>query len=222
VYFQYGTSTAYGGQTAAGPLSAGLSDITGLIAAAPALPMSLSAALTGLAPGTLYHFRLVASNPDGTAYGSDQTFTTGSVAQPPAAPVLGRLAISPSRLRAQGGRGASTSAARARRGATISYTDSQAATATFTVQRPRRGYRVGRSCDLRRPRTSRSRLKRCTRYVNLGTFTHDDTGGRARLHFTGRVKGRPLAPGRYRLALSARNPARLRSRTLTVGFSVIR
>jgi hypothetical protein len=32
--------------------------------------------LTGLSPGTTYHFRLVATNGNGTTNGNDQTFTT--------------------------------------------------------------------------------------------------------------------------------------------------
>jgi hypothetical protein len=35
-----------------------------------------SAILDGLAPGMTYHFRAVAINPGGTAYGEDRTFTT--------------------------------------------------------------------------------------------------------------------------------------------------
>jgi hypothetical protein len=39
-------------------------------------PRPLSLSLQGLAAGTLYHYRLVASNTYGTVYGTDQTFTT--------------------------------------------------------------------------------------------------------------------------------------------------
>lgn len=49
---------------------------------------AVSAALSGLLPNALYHVRLVASNSDGTTFGSDQTFTTKSD-PPPRAPVLG-------------------------------------------------------------------------------------------------------------------------------------
>jgi hypothetical protein len=38
--------------------------------------MNVSANLTGLAGGTTYHYRVDASNPSGTACGSDRTFTT--------------------------------------------------------------------------------------------------------------------------------------------------
>ncbi len=39
-------------------------------------PQSVSASVTGLAPGTTYHFQVVASNSAGTTTGPDETFTT--------------------------------------------------------------------------------------------------------------------------------------------------
>ena len=63
--FQFGTPTNYGAQTA--PASAG--------SGSAAVPVS--ATLTGLAPGTTYHYRLAATNSDGqTTTGTDRTFTT--------------------------------------------------------------------------------------------------------------------------------------------------
>jgi hypothetical protein len=57
--------------------------------AAGATAQNLSASLTGLVPGALYHVRLVATNSAGTTFGQDQTFTTAQApALPP--PVLGR------------------------------------------------------------------------------------------------------------------------------------
>jgi len=45
-----------------------------------------------LQPATVYHYRLVATNPGGTVYGSDQTFTTGAypasiIQEPPGGPL---------------------------------------------------------------------------------------------------------------------------------------
>lgn len=62
--FEYGTSTAYGGLTPALNLAPG----------AGAVPVS--AAVSGLAAGTTYHYRLVATNADGTAASADATFST--------------------------------------------------------------------------------------------------------------------------------------------------
>src|SRR5262249_15580430 len=39
-------------------------------------PQSASANVIGLTPGTIYHFRAVATNADGTTNGADQTFQT--------------------------------------------------------------------------------------------------------------------------------------------------
>ncbi len=50
---------------------------------------SVTAPLTGLIPGGLYHVRLVAINGAGTTFGPDQTFTTARAAAPPP-PVLGQ------------------------------------------------------------------------------------------------------------------------------------
>jgi hypothetical protein len=65
--FQWGTTTSYGRQTQP-------ATVTGT---APAL---IAAQLTGLQPGTVYHFRLETSNiDDGVTDGADQTFTTPAV-----------------------------------------------------------------------------------------------------------------------------------------------
>jgi hypothetical protein len=63
-YFQVGTTNRYGAQT--GPTAAG----TGTAA------VNATAGLTGLAPATKYHFRLVATNSGGTTLGADKSFTT--------------------------------------------------------------------------------------------------------------------------------------------------
>lgn len=61
---QYGTTTAYGSTA---PCSSALSGSS----AAP-----ISVALSGLAPGTTYHYRVTATNVSGTTNGADATFTT--------------------------------------------------------------------------------------------------------------------------------------------------
>jgi hypothetical protein len=63
-HFDYGRTTAYGARSpdaAAGSANAAA---------------AVTAALSGLARKTLYHYRLVASNPSGTTLGGDATFTT--------------------------------------------------------------------------------------------------------------------------------------------------
>lgn len=63
--FQYGTTKAYGAATAAqGPTAAVKRNV------------AVSAGVAGLAPGTTYHYRLVATNASGSKAGGDRTFTT--------------------------------------------------------------------------------------------------------------------------------------------------
>lgn len=72
--FEYGTSTLYGSSAPCaatpGPGSA---------------PVEVSAALSGLAPATTYHYRLAASSAAGQAVGVDGTFTTTA---PPSVPLV--------------------------------------------------------------------------------------------------------------------------------------
>ena len=65
VQFDYGTTTSYGTTVAASQ-----SPVTGSTA------VSVSANLSGLAPNTLYHYRVDATNSAGITYGADSTFTT--------------------------------------------------------------------------------------------------------------------------------------------------
>ena len=77
--FQIGPDTGYGGE---------LSGIAG----SGSEPVAVSATFTNLQPGTLYHYRVLASNQDGISYGADQTTTTtpapNSLLQPLAPPMI--------------------------------------------------------------------------------------------------------------------------------------
>lgn len=66
-YFQWGTSTAYGSTSPEPP---------GTDAGSEKATVAAETALSGLAPNTTYHYRLVATNSFGTTYGADQNFTT--------------------------------------------------------------------------------------------------------------------------------------------------
>jgi hypothetical protein len=66
VYFEYGTTIAYGMTTGTQAIGSGTSDVP------------VSAVVSGLAgmADTTYHFRIVETSTAGTFYGADQTFTT--------------------------------------------------------------------------------------------------------------------------------------------------
>jgi hypothetical protein len=38
--------------------------------------------------------------------------------------------------------------------------------------------------------------------VSVGSFTHRDRAGNVKVHFTGRMRGQKLTPGRYLLVLT--------------------
>jgi hypothetical protein len=61
---EYGTSTSYGSTTASVSAGSGTKDT----------PVSVS--LSGLSPGTTYHYRVTATSSAGTAHGADGIFTT--------------------------------------------------------------------------------------------------------------------------------------------------
>jgi phosphodiesterase/alkaline phosphatase D-like protein len=67
---QYGLTTAYGMQNFAGTL------------APVTTPVTVSAQLTGLAPATLFHYRIVAFHGSVASYGSDATFFTEPAKRP--------------------------------------------------------------------------------------------------------------------------------------------
>ena len=70
-HFEYGTTAAYG-QTVPFPEGDVGTGVT---------PRTIWATTSGLAPGTTYHYRVVATNELGTVAGADQTFTTETSAQ---------------------------------------------------------------------------------------------------------------------------------------------
>jgi hypothetical protein len=66
-HFQYGTTTGYGATTPLGPAGNGTVSI------------KISQFISGLQSGTIYHYRVVATNATGTTNGKDRTFTTARV-----------------------------------------------------------------------------------------------------------------------------------------------
>jgi CSLREA domain-containing protein len=125
----------------------------------------------------------------------------GGTTGPTAIAALSNLAVTPKSFVAAS-RGGSIAQAR---GARVSYSSTQQATTTFRVQRKLRGYRKGRRCVLRRP-AGVARPRRCTLFRRVrGSFTHQTAVGQNSFRFTGRLRGRKLRVGAYRLNAVARN-----------------
>ena len=118
-------------------------------------------------------------------------------------------------------KGPSVAAVRkAKVGTTVHYTLSEFATVRFAVERARGGRRVRGTC---RPPTRRNqRRSPCTSYRRLrGSFTHAEEQGPNRFKFTGRLRGRKLGPGRYRLVATATDAAGNRSKPKRVKFTIV-
>lgn len=133
------------------------------------------------------------------------------------APLLSGLALAPTRFRAAPS-GASVAT---RVGATLRFSLSEPGSVTFRAQRATKGRRVNGRC---RRATAKNRRRRvCTRFVAVrGSFTTSGVAGANTLRFRGRVGGRRLRPGRYRLVAVARDAAGNASAPARTPFRIVR
>jgi hypothetical protein len=136
----------------------------------------------------------VVTNTTGSVTGTDHTFTTsqptpapGSPPKAPGspAPKLAKLKVTPATLSVT-------------QSATVSYTDTQAARTTLTLQRAMPGRLDRRVCSNASKHNHRHR--HCVRWVNAGqTFTHVDAPGSNHFRFPARQTTHKLAQGHYRV-----------------------
>ena len=137
-----------------------------------------------------------------------------SVTNPPAAavpyplpaPRLQRLSVAPSTFAAARNGATTRRTPRRRMGTKVSYRVDIASSVRFTVQRVLMGRRTSRSrgarCAASTP--ARRRFSVCMRYVTVrGGFSQTARAGANSFYFMGRLSGRTLKPGRYRLLATA-------------------
>ncbi|MDX6668273.1 MAG: hypothetical protein QOK04_1653 [Solirubrobacteraceae bacterium] len=170
---------------------------------------SFGALLLTLKPGG-YDWRFVSQN---------TTFTdSGSTAcHDKVAPSFRSLSLRPRTFRSAA-RGASLARAT---GATLRFNLTEAAAMRFAIERALAGRRVGRSCVA--PKRSNRSRPACTRFVTLaGSFGAQGKRGSNRLRFTGRLNGRRLALGGYRLALVPTDAAQNSGAPARIGFTIAR
>ena len=194
----------------------GSSAIDSVPASAISLPFGITPSATDLAGNP----RVVDGNGDCAAVQDKGAFELQGHAIPcpippvtssakPVAGAITGLTISPSSfLAAPSGATISKAKKKAKKkvyGANVTYRDSQAATTTFTVLRPSTGRTQGKAC--KKPSRANKRGKRCTILTAIGSFTHTDAAGANKLHFSGRLKGKKLAKGSYKLRAVPHNAA---------------
>ena len=214
-YVDFGPTAAYGGRTA-GVAIAGASGAT-----------ALGATLTGLSPGTAYHYRVVAIGPDGASAGADRVLRTAPAVPATAASgtprprVLG-LSVAPRAFAVlMSGRPAAVSRHRPARGARITVRLSRAAPVVLAIQRPAAGRRAAGRCVAPRARAAVPRAARCTRYLAVGTVRHPGRAGVNRFVLTGRIGATTLRPGAYRLEARATDVLGRPSAPVRVTFRVL-
>ena len=112
---------------------------------------------------------------------------------------IGRETLSPSAFPAAPSGPSAVAAKRRRYGSKVTCTLNQPAVVRFTVvdAQPGRKSKGGRCV---KPTRANHRAPRCLRWVTLrGSFTRSGTAGSNTFRFTGRLSGRRLTAGRYRL-----------------------
>jgi hypothetical protein len=135
-------------------------------------------------------------------------------------PALGALNFSSTVFRAANF-GASTAKKKAPVGTKVSFSLSEASSVKFTVQRKTKGRKVGHKCKTKTH--SNRKKKACTLYKSVkGSFTIKGKAGKNTFTFTGRVGGKSLRPGSYRLNGTATDPSKNASVPKRKGFTIVK
>ncbi len=137
-----------------------------------------------------------------------------------------------------------------KRGATIRYTLSEAATVQLAIERKKRGYKIKQKgkkkkrcvsrtkknkrrltsqikSKFKKKKISRKRLRReirkakCTLYINRGTLIRSGSAGKNKVSFSGRIGKRRLARASYRLTVNAIDPSGNISKTKRRSFKIV-
>jgi len=194
--FEYGTTSAYGRTANALDVAAG----TALV--------PVSANLTGLAPGTTYHYRLTITAGSVTSRGQDRTFRALAA---PTGPQANPAVVSAVTIRKRWRLGKKLPQISRKRRIPVG-TD-----ITFGLSK---GARVDLSFSQRvKGRCKSNKRRRCTRLRYRGKFSLAGYAGRNKVHFEGRISaGRRLKPGRYVLTVA---PAGTNTSKKTAGFTIV-
>jgi hypothetical protein len=191
------------------------------------------------ASGNTGYAAIVANNPNPTpaanivlSWASEQQFLAppplGGLAPHGARPKLSHLRLRPSSLKALRGRKEPgvvlITQSPKHVGTVVSYSDSLAATSTFTIARGATGViRHGRCVvGARGSKGTRKAARACIRYTTLGSFSHVDVAGTNRFRFLGRLNGRRLHPGVYRMTVAAISAHGRAGAPVSLPFTIVR
>ena len=136
-------------------------------------------------------------------------------------PTLGGLSFSSTVFRAASSGGPFSAQKTRPIGTTVTFTLSEPSAVSFTVQRKTKGRRVGGKC-VKAKRSNRGK-RACTRWAKVrGSFTVPGNAGTNTFTFRGRMGGKALKPGRYRLNGTATDPANNASVPKKKGFKIVK
>jgi hypothetical protein len=144
-------------------------------------------------------------------------------------PVLGRFRVSARTLLGRAARGpgravvgaSATRPPRAARATTFRFWLSEPSAVSLRIDRALPGERVRGRCRGGRRDPAPPRV-RCKRWRHVVTVRSRQPAGRGHLRFSGRVRGRRLAPGHYRATAAATDAVGNRSAPRRVRFRVVR
>jgi hypothetical protein len=116
--------------------------------------------------------------------------------------------------------GPSASAKKKPVGTKVRFNLSEPGTVKFTVERKTRGRKMGKKCVAQ---TKANRKKRaCVRWVRVkGSFTRAGKAGKNSFKFRGRIGGKRLKPGTYRLNGQATDAAKNKSALKRKSFKIV-
>jgi hypothetical protein len=137
-------------------------------------------------------------------------------------PVLSAVRESASRWR-EGGKLAQISRQKKKPpvGTTFSFSLNEQASVGFAFTQQVSGRKVGHKCLAKTPKNTKR--KRCTRTLTAGTLSFSGHSGANAVGFQGRISpSKRLAPGGYRLTITATNSAGARSAPASLRFTIVR
>jgi hypothetical protein len=142
-------------------------------------------------------------------------------------PSLGGLRFSSSTFKAAKSGGAFSAQKKGKKkssaptGTKVSYTLSEAASVRFTVQRKTSGRRSSGKC--RKKTRKNAKKPRCTLWKKVtGSFTVPGKAGKNTFTFRGRIGGKALRAGSYRLNGTAKDPSKNASVPKRKGFRIVK
>ncbi len=126
--------------------------------------------------------------------------------------------FSPARFRAAGASRSKSGGAPS--GSKLSFTLSEPASVTAAIALKAPGRRAGKRCVV--PGKAKPGAKKCIRLITKGTLSLTGAAGANKIAFSGKLRGKALAPGAYGATLTARDVAGNASAAATAAFAIVR